>query len=57
MAEPTRTPEDKLPAPAAPEETLPWLEELPPPPPPPLVGRGWRMVELLEVKPGSWPSL
>src|SRR5438552_13134901 len=30
MAEPTRTPEDKLPAPAAPEETLPWLEELPP---------------------------
>src|SRR6266850_6667387 len=31
MAEPTRTPENKLPAsPAAPEETLPWLEELPP---------------------------
>src|SRR3989442_12175554 len=31
MAEPTRTPEEKLPAaPAAPEETLPWLEELPP---------------------------
>jgi ATP-dependent HslUV protease ATP-binding subunit HslU len=31
MAEPTRTPEDKLPAaPTAPEETLPWLEELPP---------------------------
>src|SRR5256712_10547145 len=31
MAEPTRTPDDKLPAiPAAPEETLPWLEELPP---------------------------
>src|SRR6185312_11438708 len=33
MAEPTRTPEDKLTppaAPAAPEETLPWLEELPP---------------------------
>ena len=31
MAEPTRTPEDKLPAaPVAPEETLPWLEELPP---------------------------
>jgi len=30
MAEPTRTPEDKLPVPAAPEETLPWLEELPP---------------------------
>src|SRR6185312_2856392 len=30
MAEPTRTPEDKLPPPAAPEETLPWLEELPP---------------------------
>jgi ATP-dependent HslUV protease ATP-binding subunit HslU len=31
MAEPTRTPEDKQPpSPAAPEETLPWLEELPP---------------------------
>src|SRR6266536_3389698 len=31
MAEPTRTPDDKLPAvPATPEETLPWLEELPP---------------------------
>src|SRR2546427_365642 len=31
MAEPTRTPEGKLPvAPVAPEETLPWLEELPP---------------------------
>src|SRR5216117_1501395 len=31
MAEPTRTPEEKLPAaPTAPEETLPWLEELPP---------------------------
>jgi ATP-dependent HslUV protease ATP-binding subunit HslU len=31
MAEPTRTPEDKLPAaPTAPEESLPWLEELPP---------------------------
>jgi ATP-dependent HslUV protease ATP-binding subunit HslU len=31
MAEPTRTPENKPPAsPAAPEETLPWLEELPP---------------------------
>ncbi len=31
MAEPTRTPADKLPAaPVAPEETLPWLEELPP---------------------------
>ena len=30
MAEPTRTPEGKLPAAPAPEETLPWLEELPP---------------------------
>ena len=31
MAEPTRMPEGKLPAaPVAPEETLPWLEELPP---------------------------
>src|SRR4029077_7934235 len=30
MAEPTRTPEDKVPAAPAPEETLPWLEELPP---------------------------
>ncbi len=33
MAEPTRTPDDKVPPPAvpgAPEETLPWLEELPP---------------------------
>ena len=31
MAEPTRTPEEKVPAaPTAPEETLPWLEELPP---------------------------
>src|SRR3989454_2852165 len=31
MAEPTRTPEEKPPAaPTAPEETLPWLEELPP---------------------------
>jgi ATP-dependent HslUV protease ATP-binding subunit HslU len=30
MAEPTRTPQDKLPAAPAPEETLPWLEELPP---------------------------
>src|SRR6266487_4021929 len=30
MAEPTRTPDDKPAVPAAPEETLPWLEELPP---------------------------
>src|SRR5437899_5834376 len=31
MAEPTRTPEEKLPAaPPAQEEELPWLEELPP---------------------------
>ena len=30
MAEPTRTPDEHHPAPAAPEETLPWLEELPP---------------------------
>src|SRR5207249_3781634 len=30
MAEPTRTPGDTPAVPAAPEETLPWLEELPP---------------------------
>src|SRR5206468_2495804 len=30
MAEPTRTPDEQHPAHAAPEETLPWLEELPP---------------------------
>src|SRR5438034_6099984 len=30
MAEPTRTPDDKPAVPAAPDETLPWLEELPP---------------------------
>src|SRR5713101_4496329 len=30
MAEPTRTPQDKLPTAPTPEETLPWLEELPP---------------------------
>src|SRR6266849_404070 len=30
MAEPTRTPQNRLPAAPTPEETLPWLEELPP---------------------------
>src|SRR5213082_2211997 len=30
MAEPTRTPGESVPTPPQPEETLPWLEELPP---------------------------